>query len=218
MRLRRILSEQNLLLLLSLLIATVAWYYVTTAVAPQAVRVTTKVVPVVPAVVGEPLYGYSLQGVQVAPPIVTLSGDPELLRQIDTVTTEAVVVTGANRNVIRDVRLVGPPEIVKTTRVKVSVQIVPAIQVTVVENVRVQVRNAPRGVLVRVEPVMVDVEVQGPVTVVSRLRATQLEAIVDGTDFTVGQRRIVPEVKAPPQVEVLSVRPAMVVVVVRKGS
>lgn len=139
MRARRLLSEQNLLLLLSVMIAVTSWYYVVTTQNPRIPRTTSKTVAVIPVLVGEPAYGYSLLGVRVTPPTVNLSGTPERLAQIETVRTEPVVITGATRDVVRDVGLVGPIEIARSVRVNVAVQVVPAIAATVVRGVRVRV-------------------------------------------------------------------------------
>jgi hypothetical protein len=59
--------------------------------------------------------------------------------------------------------------------------------------------------------------VQGPVNLVSQLQSGDLEVIVDGTDFAEGRRRVVPEIKSPQRLTVISVRPPMVLIVVRKG-
>lgn len=210
-------SERNLLLLLSIIIAVTSWYYVITAQNPRIPRMTSKTVAVIPVLLGEPAYGYSLLGVRVIPPTVILSGTPERLAQIETVRTEPVVITGATRDVVRDVGLVGPAEIARSTRVSVAVQVVPAIAATVVRGVRVRVENVPRGLGVQVDPATVDVQVQGPVAIISKLRPEDLLARIDGTDFSEGRRRVPPEVQTPAQVSVLSVRPALVVIVIRKG-
>lgn len=217
MRARRLFNEQNLLLLLSIIIAVTAWYYVVTTQNPRIPRMTSKTVAVIPVLVGEPAYGYSLLGVRVTPPTVNLSGTPEGLAQIETVRTEPVVITGATRDVVRDVGLVGPVEIARSTRVNVAVQVVPAIAATVVRGVRVRVENVPRGLEVRVAPSTVDVQVQGPVAVISKLRPQDLVARIDGTGVSAGQPHLAPEVQVPAQVTVLSVNPATVLVVIRKG-
>jgi len=83
----RLLNEQTALLLLSFVISVSLWAYVTAARTADTPRATTKVVAVVPAIVGEPAYGYSLLGIRVTPQIVTLSGNPGVLAQIQTAAT-----------------------------------------------------------------------------------------------------------------------------------
>ncbi len=218
MRPRRLFSEQNLLLLLSFVIAVTSWYYIVSTQNPRIPRTTTKLIAVIPEIAGEPAYGYSLLGVRVTPPTITISGTPERLAEIEMVRTEPVDITGKTTDVVREVGLAGPPEIAKATRVRVAVQIVPAIAATVVRQVRIRVENTPNGLVVRVDPAMVDVQIEGPVAIVSRLRSSDLLARIDGTDFSEGRRRAALQVDVPPQVRVLSIRPSTILVVVRKGS
>jgi YbbR domain-containing protein len=214
---RPLRSEQNLLLLLSFLIAVTAWYYVGTTQNPRIPRTTSKVVAVIPEIIGEPAYGYSLLGVRVSPPTIIVSGTPEALAQTDAVRTEPVVVTGATRDVVRDVALVTSADITRASQVRVAVQVVPAIAVTVVRGVRLRVQKLPRGLTARFEPATVDVQVQGPVVIINKLRPDDLIARLDGTEFAEGRRRASPDVQAPAQVKVLSATPPTVVVIIRKG-
>ncbi|MDQ7820258.1 MAG: CdaR family protein [Armatimonadota bacterium] len=218
MKLRRpLLSEQQLLLLLSFLIAVTSWYYVVSTRPPRGPQVTSKVVAVIPRIEGEPAYGYSMLGVRVTPPTVVVTGVAEQLAALDAVRTEAVDVTGATRDVVREVAVDAPSGMARPARVRVAVQVVPAIAARVVPGVRVRVQNVPPGVVARVEPSTIAVQVQGPVAVVSRLRPDDLVAVVDGADLSEGRRRVRPQVVAPEQVTVVDLRPDMVVVVVRRG-
>ena len=217
MRIRPLQSEQNLLLLLSFVIAVTSWYYVKTTQYPRIPLTTDKVVAVIPEISGEPAYGYSLLGVRVAPPTVIINGTPDSLARIETIRTAPLDVTGATKDVVRDVALVGPPELTRGTRVRVEVQVVPAIVVKDVLGVRLRVQKLPRGLTAKVEPATVKVQVQGPVAILNALRPDDLVARIDATDFAEGRRRVSPEVQAPPQVTVVSASPSIVVIVVRKG-
>src|SRR5256712_1430007 len=130
MRSRRLFSEQNLLLLLSFLIAVTSWYYVVTTQNPRFPRTTFKVVAVIPDITGEPAYGYSVLGGRATPPTVTITGLPEQLAEIETLRTEPVMITGGCQHVERDVGLVGPPERCRTTRMRGVAQIAPAMAAT----------------------------------------------------------------------------------------
>src|SRR3989449_11634996 len=94
MRSRRLSSEQNLLLLLSFLIAVTSWYYVVTTQNPRFPRTTFKVVAVISDITGEPGYGYSVPGVRGTPPSVTITGLPQQLAEIERVRTDPVIITG----------------------------------------------------------------------------------------------------------------------------
>lgn len=212
---RRVLSEQNFLLLLSLLTAIGLWMYVTLSRAPVEFG-TPKSVAVIPTIVGTPAFGYSLLGVRVVPQTVNLSGNPARLATVESVITEPVNITGAIRDVVQEVSVVTSLGVTASRRVQVSVQIAPAVAVTLVGGVRVQVRNVPSGAVAEVDPKTIQVQVQGPISVVSRLRPEDFLARVDG-DVQEGRRRVKVIIEAPQQVELLSVMPAEVVVTVRKG-
>lgn len=214
---RRLLSEENLMLVLSLVIATTVWYYVASLRNPAEVA-STRSYAVIPNIVGEPASGYSVLGARVAPSTVALSGNPAMLATIRTVVTEPVNVTGAIRDVVLEVDVDTPPGITASRRVSVTVQIAPALAVTLVRGVRVEVRNVPPGAVAEVDPRTIQVQVQGPISVVSRLGPQDFLARVDvNGDFQEGRRRVKVIIEAPRQIEVLAVMPAEVVVTVRKG-
>jgi YbbR domain-containing protein len=218
MRARRLFTERYLLLVLAFLIAVTSWYYVVSSENPRVPRTTSKLVAVIPAIAGEPAYGYGLLGVRVAPPTIIIAGAPEVLAQIDSVRTDPVDVTGATKDVVREVGLVELPEVVHPSRVRVVVQVAPAITVTVVRGVKVRVEHTPAGLAARVEPGTVEVQVEGPLAILSKLRPEELVARVEGTELSEGRRHVAPTVQTPPNVKVLSIRPVVVqVVVIRKG-
>ncbi|MBI2973787.1 MAG: hypothetical protein HYY39_08400 [Armatimonadetes bacterium] len=87
-----------------------------------------------------------------------------------------------------------------------------------VRGVRVEVRNVPPGAVAEVDPRTIQVQVQGPISVVSRLGPQDFLARVDvNGDVQEGRRRVKVIIEAPRQIEVLAVMPAEVVVTVRKG-
>lgn len=216
MRLRRWLNEQTMLLLLSFVISVAVWAYVSSARREPAVQAPTKAVAVIPAIRGEPAFGYSLIGIRITPQTVVISGDPNVLAQMDTVTTDPVNLAGATRDFTQEVSIAAPPQVTASARIRVSVQVAATVAVTTVRDIRVDTPPAPAGVSVEVQPAVVAVQVQGPVTVVSRLQASDFSAHVDDLDFAEGRQRVQVKVQAPAQVEVLRIDPAGVTVIVRK--
>jgi YbbR domain-containing protein len=217
MRRLRFPNEQTALFLLSLFISFTLWSYVTAERNPRVAQSTTKLAAVLPAIAGEPAYGYSLLGIRVTPQTVAVAGDPKALAQIQNVWTETVNISGATRDFVQEVPVVAPSGVSVGGRVRVAVQIVPAIAVTTVRGIRVQPPEVGPGLLVDLEPAMVQVQVQGPVTLVNRLRASDFSARLDGAAVEEGRRRAQVRVQAPPQVEVLSIVPSAVVIIVHKG-
>lgn len=216
MRLRRMLNEQTMLLLVSFVVGISLWAYVTSVRRVAVVPTTTKTVAVVPAIRGEPLFGYSLLGISITPQTVVITGDPKALAQVETVSTDPVNLGGATQPFVQEVGIVAPPQVRASTRVRVSVQVAPAVAVTTVRGIRVETPRAPSGFTVEVQPDLVTVQVQGPVTLVTRLRASDFSAHIDGLDFSEGRQSVQVKVQAPAQIEVLSIEPPGVTVTVRK--
>jgi len=210
-------NEQTALFLLSLFIGFTLWSYVTAARNPRVEQSTSKLAAVLPAIAGEPAYGYTLLGIRVTPQTVAVSGDPKTLAQIQSVATETVNISGATRDFVQEVAVVAPGGVRTGGRVRVAVQITPAIAVTTVRGIRVQPPEVGAGLIIDIEPALIQVQVQGPVTLVNRLRASDFSARLDGATVEEGRRRAQVRVQAPPQVEVLSIVPAAVVIIVRRG-
>ncbi|HLA24782.1 MAG TPA: CdaR family protein [bacterium] len=217
MRRLRFPNEHTALFLLSLFIGFTLWSYITAARNPRVEQSTSKLAAVLPAIAGEPAYGYTLLGIRVTPQTVPVAGDPKTLAQIQSVSTETVNISGATRDFVQEVSVVAPSGVRTGGRVRVAVQIVPAIAVTTVRGIRVEPPEVGSGLVVDIEPALVQVQVQGPVTLVNRLRASDFSARLDSPAVEEGRRRAQVRVQAPPQVEVLSIVPAAVVVIVRKG-
>lgn len=217
MRRVRFLNEQTGLFLLSLFIGFTLWSYITAGRTPAVEQSATRLAAVIPALAGEPAYGYTLLGIRVTPQTVTMVGDPKTVAQVGSVSTETVNISGATRDFVQEVAVVSPAGVRVAGRVRVAVQIVPAIAVTTVRGIRVQPPEVGNGLVVDIEPALVQIQIQGPVTLVNRLRAADFSARLDGQTAEEGQRRAQVRIQAPPQVEVLSIVPPSVTITVRKG-
>ena len=217
MRRVRFLNEQTGLFLLSLFIGFTLWSYITAGRTPAVEQSATRLAAVIPALAGEPAYGYTLLGIRVTPQTVTMVGDPKTVAQVGSVSTETVNISGATRDFVQEVAVVSPAGVRVAGRVRVAVQIMPAIAVTTVRGIRVQPPEVGNGLVVHIEPALVQIQIQGPVTLVNRLRAADFSARLDGQTAEEGQRRAQVRIQAPPQVEVLSIVPPSVTITVRKG-
>lgn len=212
---KRRLSEQHFMLLLSLLTAIGLWLYVTLTRAPVEFG-TPKSVAVIPTIVGRPASGYSVVGLDVFPQTVNLSGNPARLAIVESVITEPVNIEGAIQDVVQEVSVVTPIGLTASKRIQVSVQIAPTMAVTLIAGVRIEVSNVPSGAVAEVDPKTIQVRVKGPISVLSQLGPEDFLARVDG-DVQEGRRRVKVIIETPQQVELLRVMPAEVVVTVRKG-
>lgn len=213
------LTESTTLFLLSLVISVSLWAYVNVSRTERSSRTTTKVVAVVPAITGEPAFGFSLLGIRVTPQTVVLTGEPNALARLETVTTDAVNIAGAPRDFVQVAAVVAPPQVqVTPSRVRVAVQIAATIAVTTVRGIHVDAPRPPAGIILQMQPDVVQIQVQGPLAIVNRLRAADFTARVDDVEFKEGRQQVAVRVHGPRDVEVLSIAPATVTVTVKKGS
>ena len=176
---------------------------------------STKVVPVVPAVEGEPASGYVVGTVAADPQTVEVIGPVSALRQLTEAITEPVSVAGATEAVNETVTI-GVPDAAVRLRVpqnaRVSVAVAPAPVEWVVEGVAVAPRGSSRQV--QVAPDRVLVKVRGPAEMAAT-DTTAFEAVVDVSGLEPGQYVLPVRVVAPARIGVVAVDPAQVRVRVR---
>lgn len=153
-------------------------------------RTGTKVVPVVPAIEGEPAPGYVAGEVRCEPGTVEVRGPESRLRHLAAATTEPVSIDNATATV-RDVVTVGVIDAAlrlgEAKAVTVTVQIVPAPIERTVRNVPVAVRNQPSPAVVRIVPPAVDVVVRGERPRVSALEGSDVAVFVDVANLPPGR-------------------------------
>jgi YbbR domain-containing protein len=176
---------------------------------------STKVVPVVPGVEGEPAAGYVVGTVTAEPQTVEVIGPVSALRQLTEAITEPVSVAGATEPVNETVTI-GVPDAAVRLRApqsaRVSVAVGPAPVEWVVEDVPVTPRGASRQV--DVTPGRVLVNVRGPAEIAATDTAA-FEATVDVAGLDPGEYVLPVRVVAPARIGVVAVDPAQVRVRVR---
>jgi YbbR domain-containing protein len=168
---------------------------------------STKVVPIVPTVDGEPAAGFVVGTVVASPSTVELVGPTSALEGVTEAVTEPVSVKEASANVVEEVT-VGPPSVAvrlrtpMRARVSVSVQHAPvewavaSIPVKVIGDAKVS----------QLTPSSVTVQVRGPREAFTTAR-TDFEATVNVTGLAAGELLVPVRVVAPERVGVLKVEP-----------
>ncbi|HEY3353675.1 MAG TPA: CdaR family protein [Polyangia bacterium] len=140
----------------------------------------TRSVPVTPTLEGTPAPGYRIEGTDVDPTAVSLTGAQSLLDSLSHLGTELVRVQGAHGTVVRAVELAQLPrhvELVDDSRVRVTVRIVPEMGEIMVPRVPVAAVGGPPPA--RIEPPAVDVIVRGPRVALDALSSDTVAASVD---------------------------------------
>ena len=174
----------------------------------------SKVVPVVPAVEGEPAEGYVVGTVTAQPATVEVVGPESALENLTEAITEPVTVEGAS-GLVRESVTIGVPDPAVRLReprsAVVTVNVATAPVEARVGNVPVVPRNGRRGEPT-VTPPAVTVVVRGAREVVEALSPDELEASVDLEGLGEGQVQLPVRVTPPQHVIVVRVEPAQVLV------
>ncbi len=191
-------------------------------VAPKLVGMTltvregviSKVVPVVPTIVGTPPQTLAVTGATADPDTVALTGPASALKAVENATTAPVDVSGARADFSRKVALQFPPGVASSLRqVTVTVHVGRGLLSTVFRAVPVRVVGVPAGAAFRVVPDHVDIQVEGPQELVRRLTAQTVTVEVSTAGRQLGQHTISPHAVLPDGVRVLTIRPAQVLVI-----
>jgi YbbR domain-containing protein len=145
-------------------------------------RQSSKVIPVAPAIDGQPAPGYFIERVIVEPPEVEVVGPESALALLQQAATEPVDLGGATAPV-RETVNIGLPDSsarLRTPRAaRVTVEISPVRSEQTVRSVPVRMKNLRSALSARAEPTSVTVTVRGPDSILRTLSEDDLEANVD---------------------------------------
>ena len=176
--------------------------------------VVSKVVPIVPTVVGTPPQALAVTSATPDPGTVTLTGPGSVLRTIVDAPTAPVDAGSARGDFSRRVALQLPPNVTASVRqVTVTVHVGRGLLSTILRAVPVRVVGVPAGAASRVVPDHIDLQVEGPQDVVRRLTTQTVTVEVSAAGRQPGQYTATPRAILPQGVHVLTIRPAQVLVI-----
>jgi YbbR domain-containing protein len=173
----------------------------------------TKVVPVVPAVEGDPADGFVVGTITANPPTVEVVGPVSALTNLTEAITEPVSVSGASMPVRESVTIGVPDPAVRLRNPQtavVTVNIGAAPIERRIADVRVENRSTRRRA--QIVPPKVAVVVRGAREVVETLTSSDLEATIDLEGLGQGQFQLPVRVTPPQHVTVVRMEPAQVLV------
>jgi YbbR domain-containing protein len=183
---------------------------------PVREGVITKVVPIVPTIVGTPPPPLAFTGASASPQTVTLTGPGTLLRDVSVVTTVPVDISRARGNFSHRVRLQVPANVAASVRqTKVEVQIGRPLLSTVFQHVPVKVIGLAAGTSSEVSPDKVYILVEGPQDLIAHLKSDDVSVELNAAGSLPGEYTMVPRAILPQGVRLLSIRPFRVHVILR---
>lgn len=173
-------------------------------------------VKVVPVVRGDPAPGYRKGDILVQPPSVTLEGLASVLDKLpDFVETLPLTITGATETVSRRSLLAVPTDVsvVEVSYVTVTVEILPILG-TRTMSATVELLRVLPGMRAIPTPNMVTVTLEGPDAELAALKAEDLLIVLDLRGYSAGMYQIKPDVLVPEGLNILSVDPETIGVVI----
>lgn len=181
-------------------------------------KAARRIVPIVPAVEGDPAPGFVVGRVLSDPPSVEIVGPESRVRQVAEATTEPVTVKEA-RSRVRDGVTVGVADpsvrLVQAQNAQVTVEIWPAPVERQVPDVPVRYRNLGTGLRANLTPQLVRVLVRGAKEPLAELRADGVQAFVDLAGLGSGRYNLRVQVDPAERFGVVEIAPAVVSVVIR---
>ncbi len=194
-----------------------------TQISPSTISIrfeesAAKIVPVAPAIEGDPSPGYVVGEIASEPATVEVVGPESLVRRVTRAMTEPVSVERAAAPV-RESVLIGVPDsgvrLVTPQRASVTVAIMPAPVERALQNVPVRLRNAAGGLSARAVPPIVQVRVRGSKESLTGLQVDAVTAYVDLAGLGPGEYRLPVRIEPTKGFGVENVDPASVVVEIK---
>jgi YbbR domain-containing protein len=181
-------------------------------------RSATRIVPVVPALDGEPAAGFVVGRMSAEPSTVQVVGPESNIRELAEATTEPVSIAGS-RDRVRDVVTVGVADsevrLAQPQSATVVVEIWPAPIERGLSGVPVRWRNLGSGLRATVSPSLAKVDVRGRREVLNGLRADSVDAFVDLAGLGPGHYNLRVQIDPAENFAVSSITPNVVEVTIK---
>lgn len=174
-------------------------------------------VEVVPDVRGDPAPGYRKGSVSVEPSTVTLAGAPVVLNELPAfVKTEPISITAQTASRVESVPLAVPSNVVVVggNYVTVKVEILPIVSSRTMTDT-VEIQGLREGWEATLSPGEVDLILEGPDAELAELTQEDIQVFVNLFGYPLGVHRVEPVVLAPEGINVVSVIPETIEVVIQ---
>lgn len=175
---------------------------------PVEQKISYKTLPVQPTLAGNVALGYQIVGVMVDPQTVTLVGDPIALNQMSFVPTQPINVNNAtgDQAVNADLELPKTVALARSQTVVVRV-LISTINGSKTIQVSPQITGGAPNVNYGINPGSVNVTLEGPIPVLSRVQPSDMTVTANAGGTTTGTQSVRVQVTAPPLLKITSVQP-----------
>ncbi len=181
-------------------------------------QIEKRMVPVSPNIVGTPAKDYEIDGIDIDPPKVEITGSKEHLERVKTIKTQPVVVDGATKDVLEKVGL----ELNSLKRVNanlsesitIRVRIKPVIGRRKLQNIPVSL-DVPNG-KIKLWPSEVTVTVEGPAYKIRELSPEDIQVLIPQHAVETRQKAILPQIILPDDVHIVEVKPMQINAILKR--
>ena len=178
-----------------------------------------RIVPIVPAIDGDPAPGFVVGRISAEPATVLIVGPESHVREVGSATSEPVEIDGRSERV-RDVVTIGVADsavklVEQPQSATVVIEILPAPIEREVEGVPVRQRNLAPGLSQRIMPAVVRVGVRGQREALGRVRPDTIDAFVDLAGLGPGKYSLRVQVDPSEEVGLGDITPTVVAVTIK---
>lgn len=180
----------------------------------------SKIVPVVPAVEGDPAPGFVVGQVSVEPPTVEVIGPQSAIERVTEALTEAVNVAGASAAVADGVTVGfqdGSLRLKTPRQARVTVEVIPGPVERTVRDRPIHIEHLRENLIARPVPNAVDVILRGSGEGVNRVDTDEVVARVDLAGLGPGTYTLPVHVENPARAGVARILPATIQVQITSG-
>jgi YbbR domain-containing protein len=163
--------------------------------------------------------GYRLTGLTINPQVVTLySDDPDVIRALPGyVETQPLDISGASADITRSLSLVLPEGVQVVGNPKITVQVsISAIEDSITISRPIRYQGLEPGLSVTLSPAFVDVILSGPAPIIWSLKPADIDVFLDLTGKGPGTYKLTPEVNKPSELQLVTLSPEQVEVVIEE--
>ena len=150
-------------------------------------------------VIGEPADGYILSRIVLEPEAIRVYGSLDILNGLQSITTTTVDISDAKDTITEDLTIFVPDDVEIADNEK-TVKAVFVIEPVIKEkfnNLLIQNKNIAEGLKVKMETEYINVEVEGPESIVNKLDATDIISYIDCSGLAIGSYTLPVQIELP---------------------